>query len=117
MCAQCPSYMPLTSLQAALLFCRLPKLGPRSVKKLIDHSGDVKNALQQNPDKLLEISGIGKSHLKEISQWKAVLPKLKKEEIFIKKMGLTPYIHGEKTILLPLRIAVILQPFFFKKER
>ena len=77
--------MDLTSLQAALLFCRLPNLGPRSAKKLIDECGSAQKALQEKPSNLLKINGIGNSHLAGISQWKSIFPQLEKEEKVLKK--------------------------------
>lgn len=56
--------MTLTSQQAALLLCCIPNLGPRRIKKLIDHCNGATNVLKATEYKLLEIYGIGPSHLK-----------------------------------------------------
>ena len=77
--------MTLTSQQAALLLCRIPNLGPRRIKKLIDHCDGAKNVLKATLDKLLKINGVGPSHIKYLEGWKAHLPQLKKEEKRIKK--------------------------------
>ena len=80
--------MTLTHQQAALLLCCVPNLGPRHIKKLIDHCKGVNNVLQSPPDKLLEIKGIGRSHLNNLRQWKQYLPQVKKEEKRAVQMGL-----------------------------
>ena len=80
-----PLSMDLTSLQAALLLCRLANLGPRSAKKLIDECGSAQRVFQEKPSNLLKINGIGNSHLAGISQWESVIPQLEKEEQFLKK--------------------------------
>lgn len=54
--------MKLTYEQAALLLCRLPKIGPRTAKKLIDHLSDSQEAFSNRPDTLEKINGLGESH-------------------------------------------------------
>lgn len=110
-----PLSMELTSLQAALLFCRLPNLGPRSAKKLIDECGSAKNILQEESSKLLKINGIGQSHLAGISQWKSVLPQLEKEEKFLQKKKLTPFVYGQKDYPITLTHINDPPPVFFQK--
>ena len=45
--------MTLTLQQAALLLCCIPNLGPRRIKKLIDHCSGATNVLKVTLDKLL----------------------------------------------------------------
>ena len=72
--------MNLTLEQAALLLARLPKIGPRTAKKLIDHFKDSLEIFSARPDKLLKINGLGESHLKSIRYWEAIFPRVVKEE-------------------------------------
>lgn len=65
--------MTLTSQQAALLLCCIPNLAPRRIKKLIDHCNRATNVLKATEYKLLEINGIGPSHLKPLRSWKSYL--------------------------------------------
>lgn len=64
-----PVVMTLTSQQAALLLSRIPKIGLRTAKKLIDHCKSAKSVLDTPTSKLLKINGIGPSHIKELSFW------------------------------------------------
>ena len=91
--------MTLTSQQAALLLCCIPNLGPRSIKKLIDHCNGANNVLKAPIDKLLEINGIGPSHLKHLRNWKPYLAQVKKEGKRIKAQGLKLFM-GKKIIHL-----------------
>ena len=79
--------MNLTHKQAALLLTRLPKIGPRTAKKLLDHFSDPARLFTAPPAKLLKINGLGGSHLQAMGRWKTLLPLLKKEEKEIKKTG------------------------------
>lgn len=89
--------MTLTSQQAALLLCCIPNLGPRRIKKLIDHCSGATNVLKATVDKLLEINGIGPSHLKHLRNWKPYLAQVKKEEKKDKSTGLKViYLWGRK---------------------
>lgn len=117
MALKSPFSMELTSLQAALLFCRLANLGPRSAKKLIDECGSAKKVLQEKHSNLLKINGIGNSHLAGISQWESIFPQLEREENFLKKKKLTPFIYGQYTY--PITLAHSSDPpvVFFQKGR
>jgi len=107
--------MTLTSQQAALLLCRIPNLGPRRIKKLIDHCDGAKNVLKATLDKLLQINGVGPSHIKYLEGWKAHLPQLKKEEKRIKSQGLKPFIYQEKDYPLTLTHTADPPTVFFQK--
>lgn len=76
--------MNLTYKQAALLLTRLPKIGPRTAKKLLDHFPHPARLFTTPPAKLLKINGLGESHLQAMGRWKTLLPLLKKEEKEIK---------------------------------
>ena len=89
--------MTLTSQQAALLLCRIPNLGPRRIKKLIDHCDGAKNVLKATLDKLLQINGVGPSHIKYLERWKAHLPQLKKEE---KRAGCLSLIKNDQARMI-----------------
>ena len=91
--------MTLTSQQAALLLCCIPNLGPRRIKKLIDHCSGATNVLKVTVDKLLEINVICPSHLKHLRNWKPYLAQVKKEEKRIKAQGLKLFM-GKKIIHL-----------------
>ena len=80
--------MHLTYKQAALLLTRLPKIGSRTAKKLLDHFPDPARLFTAPSAKLLKINGLGESHLQAMGRWKTLLPLLKKEENEIKKQGL-----------------------------
>ena len=96
--------MTLTSQQAALLLCRIPNLGPRRIKKLIDHCDGAKNVLKATLDKLLQINGVGPSHIKYLEGWKAHLPQLKKEEKVVQQhLLLRPYTLCYKTLYQQLQ--------------
>ena len=75
--------MKLTYEQAALLLCRLPKIGPRTAKKLIDHLSDPQEAFSSRLHILEKINGLGESHRIALAQWKAALPFL--EEVDAKQ--------------------------------
>ncbi|MGB1449275.1 MAG: DNA-processing protein DprA [Flavobacteriaceae bacterium] len=94
--------MTLTSQQAALLLCRIPKLGLRSCKKLIDHFGSAKKVLEAPVNKLLQVSGIGPSHLRQIATWKTYLPEVKKEEKNLISTATTPFVYQSKNYPLTL---------------
>ena len=106
--------MNLTYKQAALLLTRLPKIGPRTAKKLLDHFPDPARLFTAPSAKLLEINGLGESHLQAIGRWKTLLPLLKKEEKEIKKQGLKVQAYGESTFPLPLSFTVDPPAAFFQ---
>ena len=108
--------MTLTSQQAALLLCCIPNLGPRRIKKLIDHCNSAINVLEAPIDKLLEINGIGPSHLKHIRSWKPYLDDLKKRGKKDKRTGFKAvYLWGRE---LSTRIITYSRPSdcFFSKR-
>lgn len=107
--------MTLTPHQAALLLCRIPNLGARSLKKLIDHCNGALPLLASSSTKLLQINGIGPSHLRYLSAWKAYLPQLKKEEEMIKKQQLQAFAYGEKEYPLTLSHTADPPTVFFQK--
>ena len=107
--------MTLTSQQAALLLCRIPNLGSRRIKKLIDHCDGAKNVLKSSTDKLLQINGVGPSHIKYLKGWKAYLPQVKKEEEWIKSQGLKPFIYHDKNYPLCLTHTADPPIVFFQK--
>ena len=106
--------MNLTYKQAALLLTRLPKIGPRTAKKLMDHFADPVKLFKAPSAKLLKINGLGESHLQAIRSWKALLPQLKKEEKEIKKHRLNVQAYGEGTFPLPLSFTVDPPVAFFQ---
>jgi len=109
--------MTLTSQQAALLLCCIPNLGPRRIKKLIDQCNGAINVLEAPIDKLLEINGIGPSHLKHIRSWKPYLADLKKEGKRIKEQDLKLFIYGEENYPLALSHTADPPTVFFQKGR
>jgi len=109
--------MILTLQQAALLLCCIPNLGPRRIKKLIDHCSGATNVLKVTVDKLLEINGIGPSHLKHLRNWKPYLAQVKKEEKRIKAQGLKLFIYGEENYPLALSHTADPPTVFFKKGK
>ena len=109
--------MTLTSQQAALLLCCIPNLGPRSIKKLIDHCNGANNVLKAPIDKLLEINGIGTSFLKYLRRWKPYLTDVKKEEKRIKVQGLQLFIYGEEDYPLALSHTADPPVVFFQKGK
>ena len=106
--------MNLTYKQAALLLSRLPKIGPRTAKKLIDHFPDLARLFTLPSAKLLRINGLGKSHLQAIRSWETQMPQLKKEEKEIIKHGLKVQAYGEFTFPLPLSFTVDPPTTFFQ---
>jgi len=109
--------MTLTSQQAALLLCSIPNLGPRRIKKLIDHCNGASNVLKVSIDKLLEINGIGSSHLKHLRFWKQYLAAVKKEEKRGKELGLKFFIYGEENYPLALSHTADPPIVFFQKGK
>ena len=109
--------MTLTSQQAALLLCCIPNLGPRSIKKLIDHCNGANNVLKAPIDKLLEINGIGPSHLKHLRRWKPYLTDVKKEEKRIKVQDLQLFIYGAEDYPLALSHTADPPIVFFQKGK
>ena len=107
--------MTLTLQQAPLLLCCIPNLGPRRIKKLIDHCSGATNVLKVTVDKLLEINGIGPSHLKHLRNWKPYLAQVKKEEKRIKAQGLKLFIYGEENYPLALSHTADPPTVFFQK--
>lgn len=112
-----PETMTLTSQQAALLLCCIPNLGPRRIKKLIDQCNGARNVLQSPAVKLLEINGIGPSHLKYLRQWKQYLTAVKKEEKRSKEQGLELFIYGEENYPLALTHTADPPIVFFQKGK
>ena len=109
--------MTLTSQQAALLLCSIPNLGPRRIKKLIDQCNGASNVLKVSIDKLLEINGIGPSHLKYLGQWEQYLAAVKKEEKRCKEQGLQLFIYGEENYPLTLTHTADPPIVFFPKGK
>lgn len=107
--------MNLTFEQAALLLARLPKIGPRTAKKLIDHFKDSREIFSARPDKLLKINGLGESHLKSIRHWEAIFPQVVKEEEEIKKQALSLNTYGSNAYPLPLSFTADPPTVFFQK--
>ena len=107
--------MNLTLEQAALLLARLPKIGPRTAKKLIDHFKDSRDIFSARPDKLLKINGLGESHLKSIRHWEAIFPRVVKEEEEIKKQALSLNTYGSNAYPLPLSFTADPPIVFFQK--
>ena len=107
--------MKLTYEQAALLLCRLPKIGPRTAKKLIDHLSDPQEAFSSRLHILEKINGLGESHRIALAQWKAALPLLKAEEQWMQKQQLMAMAYGQSTYPLPLSYTVDPPPVFFQK--
>ena len=94
--------MTLTHKQAALLLTRLPKIGSRTAKKLIDHYRTPQKLFTDKAIQRAKIRGIGQLHLQAFNNWKDYLPQLKTEEKKIKKSSLEVQAYGEKTYPLPL---------------
>ena len=109
--------MTLTSQQVALLLCCIPNLGPRRNKKLIDHCNGASNVLKAPINKLLEINGIGPSHLKHLKQWRHYLTDVKKEEKRSKEQGLKLFIYGEEDYPLALTHTADPPIVFFQKGK
>ena len=98
--------MNLTYKQAALLLSRLPKIGPRTAKKLIDHFPDLARLFTLPSAKLLRINGLGKSHLQAIRSWETQMPQLLKRRkrdhktrfkgasLWRVYLSFTPFVYG-----------------------
>ena len=71
--------------------------------------------LKVTVDKLLEINGIGPSHLKHLRNWKPYLAQVKKEEKRIKAQGLKLFIYGEENYPLALSHTADPPTVFFQK--
>ncbi|MFO7934751.1 MAG: DNA-processing protein DprA [Bacteroidales bacterium] len=74
--------MSCTELQLRIALTMIPDIGPVTARKLIDHLGSVPAILQQNPEKLMQIRGIGPRLSAAISSSR-LLEKAGREEEFI----------------------------------
>lgn len=73
--------MKLTSQQASLLLCKLPKIGPITAKKLVDAFPSPQNIFQATEKQLLTIEGIGMTHINTIKAGLKQLKTIFEEEI------------------------------------
>lgn len=107
--------MTLTPQQAALLLCRIPHIGARTIKKLIDDSGGATKALEDKRLKRLKNSFLNLRQQAHIKQWKKGLSLVNEEEKFIKKEELTTLIYGENTYPNSLSFTADPPPILFQK--
>lgn len=88
--------MSITSHQAALLLCRLPKVGSLTAKKLIDQQGSPLKVLEAKLFELKKIRGIGPSQLASLQNWTSYLSAITEEETFMTKQQLKAFVYGQK---------------------
>lgn len=107
--------MTLTPQQAALLLCRIPHLGARTIKKLVDCGGSTSKVLQDNSIKKLIESQLNLRQKAHLKQWKKELPLVEAEEKFLQKNELTTLVYGEDTFPSSLSFTADPPPILFQK--
>lgn len=107
--------MTLTPDQAALLLCRVPQLGARTIKKLIDRAGSASKLLQVKDLKTLGVSNLTQKQKAYFKAWKKGFPLVNAEEKFIQKKGLSTLVYGEKNYPLTLSFTADPPPILFQK--